>query len=62
MAWQSFPVFELTDPAIRFLVDDAIPSIKTGVRLRSGAVIDLYGLHRQPPRRNKTQLSATWSW
>ena len=57
-----FSRLELTDPAIRFLVDDAIPSIKTGVRLRSGAVIDLYGLHRQPPRRNKTQLSATWSW
>ena len=44
-----FSRLELTDPAIRFLVDDAIPSIKTGVRLRSGAVIDLYGLHPQPP-------------
>ena len=45
----AFSRLELTDPAIRFLVDDAIPSIKTGVRLRSGAVIDLYGLHPQPP-------------
>ena len=32
-----FSRLELTDPAIRFLVDDAIPSIKTGVQLRSGA-------------------------
>jgi endonuclease/exonuclease/phosphatase (EEP) superfamily protein YafD len=40
---------ELVEPSIRFLVDDAIPSIKVGVRLRSGAVIDLYGLHPQPP-------------
>ena len=45
----AFSRLELTDPAIRFLVDDAIPSIKTGVRLRSGAVIDLYGLHPKPP-------------
>ena len=44
-----FSRLELLQPAIRFLVDDAIPSIKTGVRLRSGAVIDLYGLHPQPP-------------
>jgi endonuclease/exonuclease/phosphatase (EEP) superfamily protein YafD len=40
---------ELTEPSVRFLVDDAIPSIKTGVRLRCGATIDLYGLHPQPP-------------
>ncbi len=44
-----FSRFELLQPAVRFLVDDAIPSIKTGVQLRSGAVIDLYGLHPQPP-------------
>ena len=44
-----FSRLELQQPTIRFLVDDAIPSIKTGVRLRSGAVIDLYGLHPQPP-------------
>jgi endonuclease/exonuclease/phosphatase (EEP) superfamily protein YafD len=40
---------ELIEPSIRFLVDDAIPSIKTGVRLHCGAIIDLYGLHPQPP-------------
>ena len=45
----AFSRLELTDPEIRFLVDDAIPSIKTGVRLRAGALVDLYGLHPQPP-------------
>lgn len=44
-----FSRLELVDPSIRFMVDDAIPSIKTGVRLRSGAVIDLYGVHPRPP-------------
>jgi endonuclease/exonuclease/phosphatase (EEP) superfamily protein YafD len=44
-----FSRLELLQPIFRFLVDDAIPSIKAGVRLRSGAVIDLYGLHPQPP-------------
>ena len=44
-----FSRLDLVDPSIRFLVDEAIPSIKTGVRLRSGAVVDLYGLHPQPP-------------
>ena len=45
----AFSRLELTEPSVRFLVDDAIPSLKTGLRLRSGAVIDLYGLHPQPP-------------
>jgi endonuclease/exonuclease/phosphatase (EEP) superfamily protein YafD len=44
-----FSRLELIQPTIRFLIDDAIPSIKTGVKLKSGAVIDLYGLHPQPP-------------
>ena len=44
-----FSRLELLQPIVRFLVDDAIPPIKTGVRLRSGAVMDLYGLHPQPP-------------
>jgi endonuclease/exonuclease/phosphatase (EEP) superfamily protein YafD len=40
---------ELVEPSVRFLIDEAIPSIKTSVRLRSGAVTDLYGLHPKPP-------------
>ena len=40
---------ELVEPSIRFLIDEAIPSIKTGIRLRSGAVVDLFGMHPQPP-------------
>ena len=55
-----FSRLELLQPTIRFLVDDAIPSIKTGVRLRSGAVVDLYGLHPQPPAplQDSTELRA----
>ena len=48
-----FSRLELIDPSIRFLVDEAIPSIKTGVRLRSNAVIDIYGVHPQPPAINQ---------
>ena len=44
-----FSRFELIDPNVRFTVDEAIPSIRVSVRLRSGAMIDLYGLHPRPP-------------
>jgi endonuclease/exonuclease/phosphatase (EEP) superfamily protein YafD len=44
-----FSRFELISPRVRFLVDEAIPSIKAGLRLRSGALIDIYGMHPQPP-------------
>jgi endonuclease/exonuclease/phosphatase (EEP) superfamily protein YafD len=44
-----FSRLELVDPKIRFVVDDAIPSIRTGLRMRSGAVIDVYGVHPRPP-------------
>lgn len=40
---------ELIDPRVRYLVEDEVPSIHTGVRLRSGQVITLYGLHPKPP-------------
>ena len=56
-----FSRLELLQPTISFLVDEAIPSIKTGVRLRSGAVIDLYGLHPQPPAPLRTRPSETLS-
>ena len=44
----------LIAPRVRFLVEDDIPSIKTGVRLRSGARIDLYGVHPKPPPHQDT--------
>ncbi|MEQ9096961.1 MAG: endonuclease/exonuclease/phosphatase family protein [Phycisphaerales bacterium] len=41
--------FELVEPDVRFLVEDEVPSIRTGVRLPSGRVVRLYGLHPKPP-------------
>jgi endonuclease/exonuclease/phosphatase (EEP) superfamily protein YafD len=40
---------ELIDPQVRFVLDEAIPSIRTGVRLRSGLAIAVYGVHPRPP-------------
>lgn len=40
---------ELVEPCVKFLVQDDIPSVHTGVRLRSGQVIQLHGLHPRPP-------------
>jgi endonuclease/exonuclease/phosphatase (EEP) superfamily protein YafD len=40
---------ELEDPEIRFLIEPEIPSIRTKVRLRSGTVVTLYGIHPRPP-------------
>ncbi len=40
---------ELVNPEVRFLVQPTIPSIRTGVRLRSGELVTLYGLHPRPP-------------
>lgn len=39
----------LVDVQIRHLVEDSIPSIRAGVELPSGEIIDLYGLHPRPP-------------
>jgi endonuclease/exonuclease/phosphatase (EEP) superfamily protein YafD len=40
---------ELVAPEVRFLVDEEVPSIRTGIRLPSGRTIRLYGLHPKPP-------------
>ncbi|MGD7033575.1 endonuclease/exonuclease/phosphatase family protein [Methylotuvimicrobium buryatense] len=40
---------ELENPEIRFLIEPEIPSIRTKVRLRSGAVVTFYGVHPRPP-------------
>ena len=49
-----FSRFELIEPELRFLVQDYVPSIKTGLRLPSGAEVDFYGLHPEPPPRQDT--------
>ena len=41
--------FELVEPEIRFLIDGYVPSIRKGVRLPSGALIDFHGVHPKPP-------------
>lgn len=40
---------ELVNPEIRFLIESKIPSIRTQVRLRSGELVTLYGVHPRPP-------------
>ncbi|MGZ9035211.1 MAG: endonuclease/exonuclease/phosphatase family protein, partial [Rhodospirillales bacterium] len=49
-----FSRFQLIDPEVRFLLDEYVPSIKTGLRLPSGSRIDLYGVHPKPPPRQDT--------
>ena len=45
-----FSKLELRSPQVRFLVEDESPSVRTGVRLRSGDWIEFYGLHPRPPQ------------
>ena len=52
-----FSRFPLADPQVRFLVQDDIPSIHTGVDLPSGDRIFLHGLHPRPPEPLRDQDS-----
>jgi endonuclease/exonuclease/phosphatase (EEP) superfamily protein YafD len=40
---------ELVEPEVRFLVDEEIPSIRTGITLSNGAQVSLYAVHPDPP-------------
>ncbi len=40
---------ELTEPEIRFLIEPDVPSLRSLVRLRSGKLVTLYGVHPRPP-------------
>ena len=44
-----FSRLELIDPQVRFMVEDEVPSVHTGLRLPSGDVVSFYGLHPKPP-------------
>ena len=48
---------ELVDPEVRFLLKPDIPSIRTRVRLRSGDLVTLYGLHPEPPAPGEADTS-----
>lgn len=50
-----FSRFETVGPEVRFLVEEDVPSIKTGLSLPSGARINLYGLHPKPPPLQDTE-------
>jgi endonuclease/exonuclease/phosphatase (EEP) superfamily protein YafD len=40
---------KLIEPELKFLIEDDIPSIHTGVELPSGDIVRLYCLHPRPP-------------
>jgi endonuclease/exonuclease/phosphatase (EEP) superfamily protein YafD len=40
---------ELVAPEIRFLIEQDVPSFRSDVRLRSGTLVTLYGIHPRPP-------------
>ena len=44
-----FSKLELRAPEIRFLIEDDVPSVRAGIRLRSGRWIEFYGIHPRPP-------------
>jgi endonuclease/exonuclease/phosphatase (EEP) superfamily protein YafD len=48
---------ELVEPELRFLLKPDVPSVRSGVRLRSGEVITLYGLHPEPPAPAEAETS-----
>jgi endonuclease/exonuclease/phosphatase (EEP) superfamily protein YafD len=46
---------KLIDPTIRFVVQDDVPSIHTGIELRNGKAIYLHCVHPRPPEPRKDQ-------
>ncbi|OMH28471.1 endonuclease/exonuclease/phosphatase family protein [Motiliproteus sp. MSK22-1] len=49
--------FELVEPEIKFLVEQDIPSIHTGVILPSGQLVKLHCLHPAPPSPTENEKS-----
>jgi endonuclease/exonuclease/phosphatase (EEP) superfamily protein YafD len=48
---------ELVEPELRFLLKADIPSLRTGLRLRSGETVMFYGLHPEPPAPDEADTS-----
>ena len=53
-----FSKLPLVKPRVDFLVQEDIPSIHTGVRLRSGVVVQLHCLHPRPPEPIRDEPSS----
>jgi endonuclease/exonuclease/phosphatase (EEP) superfamily protein YafD len=49
--------YPLIEPRVRFLVQDDVPSIYTGVRLSSGDLVWLRGVHPRPPAPGESTRS-----
>jgi endonuclease/exonuclease/phosphatase (EEP) superfamily protein YafD len=49
-----FSRFELLDAKVRFLIDGYVPSVRAGLRLPSGTLIDFHGVHPKPPPHQDT--------
>jgi endonuclease/exonuclease/phosphatase (EEP) superfamily protein YafD len=47
----------LVEPEVRRLLHEAIPSARTGIRLRSGAVVRFYAVHPEPPSPTEAESS-----
>jgi endonuclease/exonuclease/phosphatase (EEP) superfamily protein YafD len=48
---------ELIEPELRFLLKPDIPSLRSGLRLRSGEQVTFYGLHPEPPAPQEADTS-----
>jgi endonuclease/exonuclease/phosphatase (EEP) superfamily protein YafD len=48
---------ELVEPEVRYLIKPDVPSVRTGLRLRSGATVMLYGVHPEPPSPSEADTS-----
>jgi endonuclease/exonuclease/phosphatase (EEP) superfamily protein YafD len=49
--------FELVRPAVRFLIEDDVPSILAAVKMPAGVEVELYCLHPKPPVPQETAES-----
>jgi endonuclease/exonuclease/phosphatase (EEP) superfamily protein YafD len=52
-----FSRLELIDPEVKYLIEKNIPSIHSGVKLRSGLIVKLYAVHPKPPVPTETTAS-----
>jgi endonuclease/exonuclease/phosphatase (EEP) superfamily protein YafD len=48
---------ELIDPEVKFLIEKNVPSIHSKVKLRSGLIVKLSGVHPKPPVPSETTTS-----